>query len=400
MTEFLVRKFVKNYDDISNEKVRLAYGTLTSVAGMFCNIFLFILKLVIGLVINSISIISDGFNNLSDCLSNLITMLGYRLAAKPADKEHPFGHGRIEYVVSFIVAIIIFIFGFQLFTTSLDKIFNPTEVTFNPILLVILGSSILVKIWMSFFYKKIGTTIDNMAIKAAGEDSRNDVMATSISLVSLILSGFIPNIPFDGIAGVILACFIFYSGYGIANEIISRLIGEPASKELTNSIKNRMLSHPEIIGVHDMIIHDYGPGVQIGSAHAEVNAKMDFLEAHDVIDEAEREIAEEMHVMMTIHMDPVEVDNLKVKEYKDKVLSILHDIEPKLSMHDFRAVIGNTHTNLLFDVLVPYEVKLSNDEINERIDHALKNEGTKIYTVIHFDHGFIEEEETSDEVEK
>lgn len=393
MTQFLIKRFIKDPENIRDEKVRLAYGTLTSAIGMCCNIFLFILKGIIGLTIHSISIISDGFNNLSDCMSCLITLFGYRLSAKPADKEHPFGHGRMEYVVSFIVAIIIFIFGFQLLNTSIDKIIHPDEVSFNLVLVIILAASILVKVWMAFFYRSIGTKINNMAVKAASDDSRNDVLATAISLIAIVLSAFTKNIPFDGIAGVILACFIFYSGYGIAIEIINQLLGAPASNELTAAIRNQMLSHKEIVGVHDMIIHDYGPGVQIGSAHAEVNAKMDFLAAHDVIDEAEREIEENLHVMMTIHMDPIIVDDPLLNEYKKMVDAILNEIDPNLSMHDFRMVSGPTHTNLVFDILVPYDEKLSNIEIKDKIDAQLAGKPVKFYTVIHFDRGFISEED-------
>jgi cation diffusion facilitator family transporter len=393
MTQFLIKRFIKDPENIRDEKVRLAYGTLTSAIGMCCNIFLFILKGIIGLTIHSISIISDGFNNLSDCMSCLITLFGYRLSAKPADKEHPFGHGRMEYVVSFIVAIIIFIFGFQLLNTSIDKIIHPDEVSFNLVLVIILAASILVKVWMAFFYRSIGTKINNMAVKAASDDSRNDVLATAISLIAIVLSAFTKDIPFDGIAGVILACFIFYSGYGIAIEIINQLLGAPASNELTAAIRNQMLSHKEIVGVHDMIIHDYGPGVQIGSAHAEVNAKMDFLAAHDVIDEAEREIEENLHVMMTIHMDPIIVDDPLLNEYKKMVDAILNEIDPNLSMHDFRMVSGPTHTNLVFDILVPYDEKLSNIEIKDKIDAQLAGKPVKFYTVIHFDRGFISEED-------
>jgi cation diffusion facilitator family transporter len=392
MTNFLIKLFVKDPENIRDEQVRLSYGTLTSAAGMCCNIFLFLLKAAIGMMIHSISIISDGFNNLSDCLSCLITMFGYRLSAKPADKEHPFGHGRLEYVVSFIVAIIIFIFGYQLLKTSIDKIMNPEEVTLNPILVIILAASILIKVWMAFFYKTIGDRISNMAIQAASQDSRNDVLATSISLVAILLSGVTKSIPFDGIAGVILALFVFYSGYGISKEIINQLLGAPASAEMTEAIRNQMLSHPEIVGVHDMIIHDYGPGVQIGSAHAEVDAKMDFLAAHDVIDEAEREIEEKLHVMMTIHLDPIVIDDPQLNAYKKMVDGILVKINPELTMHDFRMVLGNTHTNLLFDVLVPYSVDLSNTEIKEQIDAKLPQSPMKLYTVIHFDRGFTSEE--------
>lgn len=393
MTEWLVRRFIQDPENTEDEKVRLQYGSLASYTGIACNVLLFAVKLIIGLVMHSISITSDAFNNLSDCLSCIITLFGYKLAAKPADKEHPFGHGRMEYVVSFVVSVIIFVVGFELFRESIGLIIHPAAVSFSWPLFLILLLSILVKFWMASFYTAIGKKTDSLALIASGEDSRNDVLSTSVALGGLLLGGFIPSFPFDGVAGLAVSCFILKGGYGIAKEIISRLLGTPASYALTKEIEDQILSHPEIIGVHDMIIHDYGPGKKIGSAHAEVDAFMNFMAAHDVVDEAEREVYEKLHVMMTLHMDPVDRSNPQVLAYQDEVQHALKNISEDLSMHDFRVVPGNTHTNLVFDVLVPFNFSLSNDEIRNRIDAALANHEPKLYTVITFDHAFVDQEE-------
>lgn len=391
MSKFLIRHFIKNPDDVTNEKTRYAYGFLVSMCGIICNLFLFGLKLISGYLMNSISIMSDGFNNLSDCMSCLITLFGYKLSAKPADKEHPFGHGRMEYVVSFVVAIIIFVVTFELFTESVRKIIHPETVTFNLVLFLLLLASILVKLWLSSLNRNIGKKIDNIAMLTTAQDSRNDVYVTLISLAAMVLSAFTKGFPFDGIAGIILSLFLFYSGYSIAKEIISRLLGTPADPELVKSIKEQILSHPEILGVHDMIIHDYGPGCKIGSAHAEIDSHMDIMTAHDVIDRAEREVQENQHVMMTLHLDPLDMSDPKVQKQRQMVEEILHEIDPKLNMHDFRSVIGPTHTNLIFDIQVPFDCKLSDTEIKQKIDDKLKDQEETYYTVITFDRGFVSE---------
>ncbi len=396
MTEWLVGHFIKNKDDVQNEQVRLAYGNLSSITGIVCNVFLFVLKFLIGLLSNSIAIISDAFNNLSDCLSCLVTMFGYHLAAKPADQEHPFGHGRMEYIVSFFVSGVILIVGFELFRSSITKIIHPEEVHFSWMMVIILAASILVKVWMGSFNKTLGKRINNIAMIATSQDSMNDVFATSATLAALILSAWIPSIPFDGIAGLVVSLFIFCSGYGIAKEIIDKLLGGPASHELTEKIRTLILSHPEIIGVHDMMIHDYGPGRQFGSAHAEVESSMDFLKAHDVIDQAEREVYEKTHVFMTLHMDPIDISDPQTNAYREEVMHILHSIDPKLSMHDFRVVYGQTHTNLVFDVVIPFGCTHSSQEITDRINSALSNQVQKLYTVITFDHEFTSDADQED----
>ena len=389
MTDYLVKHFVKNSENIHDSKVRLAYGVLSGVTGIICNIFLFILKFIIGTSVKSISIISDSFNNLSDSLSSVITLLGYKVASKPADEEHPFGHGRMEYIASFIVSNIIFVVAFELLTSSVDKIIHPEELKFSWLSLGILSASILVKIWLSTFNLKLGKKIDNIGMIAVSDDARNDVLVTFSTIVALFLSKLNPNIPFDGITGVIVSLVIFYSSFGIVKEIIGKLLGNPISREEAENIEKLLLEYPEIVGVHDLMVHDYGPGRQFASAHAEVDANMDFLKAHDVIDEAERKIYEDTSILMTLHLDPIKLNDPEVKAYQDEVNTIIKKIDPALSTHDFRIVAGPSHTNLVFDILVPYTCKIPTSTIEETIKQALKHHEKPIYLVITFDHQFI-----------
>lgn len=390
MTNWLVKCFIKNSEDIENESVRLSYGTLSSFVGIACNVLLFIFKFMIGTFANSISIVSDAFNNLSDCLSCIVTLFGYRLAAKPADKEHPFGHGRMEYVVSFVVTGIIFIVAYNLFIESLNKTIHPEPVTFTSTAGMILVASILVKLWMSFFNAKLGKKIDSMIMITTAQDSRNDVLTTLVALGANILGMFYSSIPLDGIGGMIVAIYIFISGFNMAKDIIDELLGKPASKELTDAILDIINSHPEVIGVHDMMIHDYGPGKKMGSCHVEVDASMNFMKAHEVVDNAERKIEEQLHVIMTIHLDPVDLHDPETEKYKEQVTEILGKMDPSLSIHDFRIVSGDSHTNLVFDVLMPYECTLKEEEIKKQIDKALESVEHPVYTVMHFDREFVD----------
>ena len=401
MGKLLVRWFIKNPDDVDNKDVRYAYGRLSSFTGIVCNLLLFALKLILGIVSGAISIISDAFNNLSDCLSCLITLFGYKLAAKPADREHPFGHGRMEYIVSFIVAVIIFVVGFELLRSSIESLLHPEAVLFSVYTVVILVVSILVKLWMAGFNRMLGRKLNNIAMIAAAEDSRNDVVTTAAVLAGMILSQF-SSFPFDGAAGVLVSLFILWSGVEISREIISRLLGQPASYELTQKIREIILAHPEVIGVHDMIIHDYGPGKQFGSAHAEVDANMNFLNAHEIIDNAEREIYEKTHVSMTLHLDPVVLDDPRINRYRTEVERVLESLSPSLSMHDFRVVFGEHHNNLVFDVLIPYGCSASQEDIRKAIDAHFANRDPKIYTVITFDRAYtgMKEEGDEDKAEK
>ena len=392
MTDLLVKTFISNPERIDDEKVRFQYGLLSSITGIVCNVILFLLKLTAGFIMNSVAVISDGFNNLSDCMSCLITMLGYRLASKPADSEHPFGHGRYEYLVSFLVAAMILVVTFQLFLESINKIIHPEPVHFDLLMFSLLTASVLVKIWMSKFNQKLGTKLNNLVMLTTAQDSRNDVLVTGMTLVAMVLAAFVPQVPFDGIFGVVLAVLLCKAAIDIIKDILDRLLGAPADAKLTHAIRDEILSFQEIIGVHDMIIHDYGPGCQIGSAHAEVDVHMGFLEAHDIIDCCEKQIQEKHHVMMTLHLDPVDYSNPLVNTYRANVTEALRRMNCGLSMHDFRAVIGPTHTNLVFDILMPFSCSLKEDEIRSEIEAYMAKIHPEVtfYTVITFDRSYVE----------
>lgn len=387
MISFICKMFVKS-EDYQDEAVRERVGSIASFIGMFCNILLFFVKFVMGILSNSIAITSDAFNNLSDSASNIITLLGYKLAAKPADKDHPFGHGRVEYLTSLVIAMIILLVGFELLRDSFDKVLHPQPIVFSWVVLGSLIFSIALKFWMAHFYQKMGNKINSSVLKATTQDSLNDCIATGASVVALILSLFV-SWPIDGLMGCFVSVFILYSGYNIIKSTVDELLGKPADKLMTHEIEKLILANPIIVGIHDMIIHDYGPGKLLGSAHVEVNSSMDFLQAHDVVDEVERQVYEKMKIMMTLHMDPIEVDNQSVQENKQMVEEIITSIEPKMTIHDFRTVIGPTHTNLIFDVVVPYECKMKNEEILNQIEEKLKGKEKTYYVVITFDRSFI-----------
>ena len=388
MINYLIKKYIKNADDIQNETVRFAYGKLTSIIGIIANLLLFIVKLTIGFMTGSVSIMSDGFNNLSDVMTCFVTVFGYRIASKPADREHPFGHGRVEYVVSFVIAVVIFTVSFELIKQGIQQIMEPNEILFRPMLLLILVVSIGIKLWISYLNHTIGKRIDNLAMIATAQDARNDAWSTLITIVAMLLSQLKTTFPFDGVATLVIACFILKSGYELIKEIIDRLIGKPADKVLVKQIRETILKYKEIRGLHDLIIHDYGPGVKIGSAHAEVDAKMNILKIHDIIDQAEREVGDTLHVMMTLHMDPIEYDNPITNAYFEDLKRILSQIDPAITVHDFRTVRGDEHTNLVFDLVVPYGFHLEDEQIKVEIDRHFEKYPNKIYTVITFDHPY------------
>ncbi len=383
MTEFLLKKFVKT-DDFQNHLTREKVGTLASGVGILCNVLLFIMKLMIGFFSNSIAIISDSFNNLSDSAGNVVALLGYKLANKPADKEHPFGHGRYEYLTSLIIAMLILYVGIELIQNSIDKLLNPTPIIFSYVSLLILCLSIAIKLWMAFFYKKLSFKINSGVLLATSKDSLNDIFATCASVFSLVFSLF-SDIQIDGYIGVIVSLFIFHSGYEIIRNTIDELLGKPADSELMNKIKDMLLKSSMILDVHDLLIHDYGPGKLIGSAHVEVDAKEEFLLAHDEIDLLERKILSELNILMTLHLDPVETDNKIILANKKKVEVILMEIDESLSFHDFRAVVGPTHINLIFDVVVPFDCSLNNEQIKEILDRKLNEGDLRYFTVLTFD---------------
>ncbi|MDD7185767.1 MAG: cation diffusion facilitator family transporter [Oscillospiraceae bacterium] len=384
MTDFLVKKFIKNPDDIENSKVRQSYGSLSSGVGLVCNILLFLIKYIMGTLSGSISIVSDAFNNLSDSGGCIVTFLGYKMASKPADKDHPFGHGRVEYLTSLILSAIIVIVGFELFKSSAGKIMNPEPVKFSIIVLVSLIISICVKLWMSVFNMKLGKKINSGVMTATAEDSRNDVIATSATVIALISSLF-TDFPIDGIMGVIVSLFILKTGFDIIRDTLDELIGKPVQPEIIEKIKNSIISDSDIIDIHDLVIHNYGVTKMIGSCHIEIRSDMSFQEVHEIADRTERRIYSELNIMMTIHTDPVDIDDEQTRKYKAVVKDIVSSMNQGFSIHDFRMVSCENHKNLIFDITVPYECKISNEKIQHFIDKKLEEYDGKYYTIITFD---------------
>ena len=387
MTNFILKTFMKDYSDNKDSATRKKAGFLSSTVGIVCNIILFVSKFIIGTIANSVAIISDAFNNLTDCLSCIITMFGYNLASKPADKEHPFGHGRMEYFTSLIIAVFIIIVGFEFFKTSLSRIFNKEDIDVTYFTIIVLVLSILLKFWMYLFNKKMSTIFNNQAMMATSYDSLSDAMTTSITLIGSIISLF-TSFPIDGVIGLIVSGLIIKTAISIIKDTLDELLGKPADKETTQQLLDIVMSHQGILGVHDLMIHNYGPNNMIASLHAEVDAKQNVLEAHDTIDNIEKEIFEKMKIMTTIHLDPIETDNIQLNQYKTIVSKVLNEIDPELSFHDFRMVVGQTHTNLIFDVIISDKYRDKNQILKEKIDEQLKLIDNKLETVITFDSQF------------
>ena len=387
MTNFILKTFMKDYSDNKDSATRKKAGFLSSTVGIVCNIILFVSKFIIGTIANSVAIISDAFNNLTDCLSCIITMFGYNLASKPADKEHPFGHGRMEYFTSLIIAVFIIIVGFEFFKTSLSRILNKEDIDVTYFTIIVLVLSILLKFWMYLFNKKMATIFNNQAMMATSYDSLSDAMTTSITLIGSIISLF-TDFPIDGVIGLIVSGLIIKTAISIIKDTLDELLGKPADKETTQQLLDIVMSHQGILGVHDLMIHNYGPNNMIASLHAEVDAKQNVLEAHDTIDNIEKEIFEKMKIMTTIHLDPIETDNIQLNQYKTIVSKVLNEIDPELSFHDFRMVVGQTHTNLIFDVIISDKYRDKNQMLKEKIDEQLKLIDNKLETVITFDSQF------------
>lgn len=355
ITDLLIKRFVKNSDQTTDNKVRQAYGSLGGMVGILANIFLFASKLAVGLVINSIAVMADAINNMSDAASSVITLVSFKMTNKPADKEHPFGHGRIEYISALIVSFLVILVGFEFIKSSVQRIMNPEPVTFNWITFILLSLSILIKLWMGFFNKRIGKLIGSKAMEATAMDSISDVITTSVVLLSLVLSIWI-TFPIDGYIGVLVALFIMYSGISLTKETLNPLLGEAPDMELYNAITSKVMTYEGVIGVHDVIIHNYGPNRCVVSLHAEVPADIDIMEAHDIIDKAELEISEELDIHLVMHMDPINVNDKVIQKVQKHILDIITDFGMELSIHDFRMVGDENHCNVIFDMVVPYEI--------------------------------------------
>lgn len=391
MSELLIRLFIKNSEDVNDPGVRRQYGTLGGIVGIACNLFLCALKITVGSLTSSISIVADGLNNLSDMGSSVITMIGFKMAGKPADSEHPFGHGRMEYMSAFVVAMLILLVGAELFMSSAKALVNGDEMPqYSVWALAVLAASILVKLWMCLFNRRLGKKISSEALIATAKDSLNDIIATSVILLSVGVS-MLADLPFnlDAAMGILVSLFIFYSGISSARETLDSILGAPPDKKLIKEIESTVLSFEEFIGIHDLIIHNYGPGRQFASVHVEVPQDIDIVKCHEQIDLCEKLISEKLNVSLVIHMDPIDINNETVKSVRESIEEALKSIDGNMSLHDFRMTpAGTKRTNLIFDVVVPSSVKPTHKELERLISEQAKLINPTYCCVITFDNDF------------
>ena len=375
MTSLLTRLFIKNPENVKDNATREQYGSLSGVVGIICNLILCIFKIAVGALTHSISIIADGFNNLSDMGSSVITILGFKLANKPADKDHPFGHGRIEYMSAFIVAILILLVGFELMKTSVGALMDGTPMpTYSLVSIIILAVSVVFKLWLFLFNRKIGKKIESETLLATAQDSLNDSVATAVILLSVAVSKLVP-IPFnlDAVMGVAVALFILFAGFNAAKETLNRILGEPPTADLITDIEKAILSHEDFVGIHDLIVHNYGPGRLFASVHVEVPQDINIVECHEQIDLCEKEIYETLGVALVIHMDPMDVNNEQVAFVRQQMSDGIKVINDELTLHDFRMTpMAETQTNLVFDVVIPQNFNLSEKELKEKVSQIAK----------------------------
>ena len=383
MTGFLVKHFIKDKSD------RTAYGVLAGIVGIFCNALLFAGKLTIGLIINSSAVMTDSFNNLSDAASSVISLVGAKLAAKPADKEHPFGHGRYEYIVALIVSFLILEVGFSCFKTSIEKIFHPEELNISTIAIVILVVSVLVKIWLSLFNRKLGKKIDSKVLLATAKDAMGDVFVTSATIVSLLIYRFLGwNV--DGYVGCIVALLVFWAGISVAKDTIEPLLGEAVPEELYKEICEKVSSYEGIEGTHDLIVHSYGPARRMASVHAEIKNTLSMEAAHEIVDKIEQDILKEMNIFLVIHMDPIDTDNETVNRCRALVAQKVREKDMTATIHDFRMVSGQDQINLIFDLVLPYSYKKEGiRNFTDDLESELKKEDHRYNCVITVEHSFV-----------
>ena len=387
MTKLLIKLFIKNAD-ATTPKGRELFGRLAGAVGIICNLILSVMKLIIGTVTNSVSITADATNNISDAGSSIVTLVGFRLSGKPADKDHPYGHARIEYISSLIISFLILLIGCSIFKESVIKIFKPEESLFNIATVIILVVSIIVKLWLSVFNTYLGKQIDSKALEATAIDSRNDVITTTAVLIASVISHFI-GFNLDGYMGVIVSVFIFISGINLVKETLDPLLGQPPTKEMFETIENKILSYNNVLGVHDLMVHSYGPNTYFASAHIEMDAKIDVLICHDIMDQIERDFKSELNIHLVVHLDPTILDSPEINELKEMVNDIICEIDRELTFHDFRVVVGEENKNVLFDVVVPPEYKYSDEELEKIISEKISEVSNgKIFTVLVIDHSY------------
>lgn len=387
MTKWLIHIFIKDYENVKDRKVRSSYGKLAGWVGIFCNVLLFIGKFLVGMLAGSVSISGDAINNLSDASSNIISLLGFKMGSKPADQDHPYGHARYEYLSGLLVAVIIMVIGVELLQTSIQKIRNPEPVEFNWIMVGVLTGSILVKLWMALFNRSMGRTIDSDTLIATAADSRNDVISTGAVLIAGLISHF-TSLDLDGWMGAAVALFILYSGVGLIKDTLDPLLGKAPSPALVEMIQNKVMSYQGVLGTHDLMVHDYGPGRLFASVHVEMAAEEDVLKCHDIIDNIEKDFFENDNLNMVIHFDPIITSDEAVGDLRRWLSGTVRQIDERMTIHDLRVVPGESHTNMIFDCVVPHEYSLTDSEVKKRIQELVAAEYPGYLCVITVDKSY------------
>ena len=389
MIDLLAKLFIKNYQQLTDPAVRRAYGSLCCIVGICLNVLLFAGKYFAGLLSASIAITADAFNNLSDAGSSLVTLLGFRLGGKKPDPEHPFGHGRLEYISGLVVSGLILLMGMELLRSSIQKIVDSQPIESSPLVLIILVVSVLVKVYMFIYNSRTGRRIDSAAMRATGMDSLSDCIATTVVLLAMLIARY-TGLQVDGWAGILVSAFIVWAGFNAAKDTISPLLGSPPAQELIDRIEDIVMAHDEVSGIHDLVVHDYGPGRLMISLHAEVSGDGDIYELHDAIDSIEQELNRELGGEAVIHMDPVAVDDERVNSVRHELSSLLQEkLDERVTIHDFRMVQGPTHINLIFDAVLPYDIKLTDKEAEQRIKELVNEKWPDRFCVLKIDHPFV-----------
>ena len=384
MQDWLIRKFIKNYDNTHDLSVRTAYGKLSGKVGIFCNTLLFAGKFFVGTIAGSVSITADAVNNLSDAASSIISLIGFKMAEKPADEDHPYGHARYEYLSGLTVAVMIILIGFELFKSSLNKVLHPSAVDFSWVAVGVLICSILIKLWMALFNRSMGRKINSQALEATAADSRNDVVSTGAVLAATIISHFC-SVELDGYMGIAVAVFILYSGMGLVKDTLDPLLGKAPDPEFVDYIQNKIMSYKGVLGTHDLMIHDYGPGRQFASVHVEMAAEDNVLESHDVIDNIERDFLKNDGLNLIVHFDPIVTGDDTVNDLRCWLMEKVKTIDKNLSIHDMRIVPGTSHTNLIFDCVMPHSLNMTPSELKSKIRNLVNEEYPNYYCVMTID---------------
>lgn len=386
MTKLLIKLFIKDSDNVGDSRVRQKYGYLGSCTGIALNILLFVGKLIAGLISGAISVMADAFNNLSDAGSSVMSLVGFKMAAKAADEDHPFGHGRMEYISGLVISFIVMLMGVELGKSSVSKIFAGEKLTFSKLTLGILICSVAVKLWMGWFYKSLGKKINSTALRASAADSLSDCAATGAVIVAMLISS-LTGVNIDGYVGVLVAVFIFWSGFNTCRDSVSPLLGSKPDKEFVQEIIDTAMSYPNIIGIHDLLVHDYGVGNSVISFHAEVPCEMDFIAAHELIDAVEEDMKKKYKCAVSIHMDPVADNDEETNAAKQVAIEVAKSIDERLSIHDFRMTKGENRANLIFDLVIPFDFRLSDGEVIDKVSRRLSEFDSRYNAVINVDKG-------------